>query len=118
MQILFVVQIAITVALIATVLMQRSSQDGMSGLGGGGGAGAGGGSGFLSGRAQANLLTRTTAILAVLFMANSLILAYLASHTDRGVSAGTIAEKIAAEESQIPTEAPKQESIPQVPIAE
>jgi preprotein translocase subunit SecG len=65
--ILLVIQIIISLALIGIVLIQRSDNDGM-GLGGGGG-----GLGLLSGRAKANALTRTTAILAVLFMLNSLL---------------------------------------------
>lgn len=95
MSVLFVIHIAITVALIAVILLQRSSQDGMSGLGGGGGAS--GGMGFLSGRAQANLLTRATTFLAVAFMANSLFLAYLSANSDRGVTGASLAEKIAAD---------------------
>ena len=39
----------------------------------------GGGAGFMSSRGTANLLTRTTAILAVGFFATSLLLSWLAS---------------------------------------
>ncbi|MBY0408413.1 MAG: preprotein translocase subunit SecG, partial [Rickettsiales bacterium] len=54
-------------------LLQRTDSDGMGGLGGGGG------NQFLTGRAQANLMTRTTAILAGAFMVSSLILAVVAN---------------------------------------
>ncbi len=40
----------------------------------------GGGAGFMSSRGTANLLTRTTAILAVGFFATSLLLSWLASY--------------------------------------
>ncbi len=69
------IHVVIGIALIGIVLIQRSSSDGM-GLGGGGG----GGSNFMSGRQTANFLTRTTAILATLFIVNSLWLGILATH--------------------------------------
>jgi preprotein translocase subunit SecG len=71
-QVLLVVHVIITLALIGMVLIQRSDSDGF-------GLGSGSGSNLLSGRSAANLLTRTTAILAALFIANSLLLSILAS---------------------------------------
>jgi preprotein translocase subunit SecG len=61
----------IVATLIATVLLQKSE---------GGGLGVGGGAGFMSSRGTANLLTRTTAILAVGFFVTSLLLSWLASY--------------------------------------
>src|SRR3546814_15988077 len=58
--VLLVIHILLALALIGVVLLQRSEGGGL-GIGGGGGGGMGG---FLSGRGTANLLTRTTAILA------------------------------------------------------
>ena len=46
----------------------------------GGGLGVGGGAGFMSSRGTANLLTRTTAVLAVGFFLTSLVLSWLASY--------------------------------------
>jgi preprotein translocase subunit SecG len=66
--VLIVVHLMIIVALVALVLLQRS-EGGALGLGGGG---------FLTGRGQANALTRATAILAGLFFATSLGLSILA----------------------------------------
>ena len=57
--------------LIATVLLQKSE---------GGGLGMGGGAGFMSSRGTANLLSRTTAILAAGFFVTSLFLIWLASY--------------------------------------
>ena len=72
-QVLLVIQVIIAAALIGMVLIQRSETDGF-------GLGSGGGSGLISGRAKANLLTRTTAIIAGLFIINSLILSIIAAH--------------------------------------
>jgi preprotein translocase subunit SecG len=66
-----VVHLMIVAALIATVLLQKSE---------GGGLGMGGGAGFMSSRGTANLLTRTTAILALGFFATSFFLNWYASY--------------------------------------
>ncbi len=65
--VLLVIHTILVIFLIGLILIQRSESDGM-GL-------SGGGNQFLSGRAQANILTRTTAILAALFLLSSLSLA-------------------------------------------
>ena len=69
--VVIIVHLMIVATLIATVLLQKSE---------GGGLGVGGGAGFMSSRGTANLLTRTTAILAVGFFATSLFLSWLASY--------------------------------------
>ena len=74
--VLLVIHILLALALIVVVLLQRSEGGGL-GIGGGGGGGGGMG-GFLTGRGTANLLTRTTAILAAGFMVTSLALTLLA----------------------------------------
>jgi len=71
--VLIVVHLLIAIALISVVLLQRS-EGGALGMGGGGsGAGFGG---MFSPRGAANTLTRTTAILAVLFLVTSMALTY------------------------------------------
>lgn len=70
--IILVVHLLVILALIVVVLLQRSE-------GGGLGIGGGGGGGLVSVRGTANLLTRTTAILAVAFFATSMALAILAT---------------------------------------
>jgi preprotein translocase subunit SecG len=67
--VLIVVHLMIVVTLVVVVLLQRSE---------GGAIGIGGGGGFMTGRGQANALTRATAILAALFFATSLGLTILA----------------------------------------
>ena len=69
--ILLTIHIIIALALVGTVLLQRNE-------GGGLGIGGSAGGGFMTGRGTANLLTRTTAILAALFFATSIGLAILA----------------------------------------
>jgi preprotein translocase subunit SecG len=81
-QVVLIIHLMLAVALIAVVLMQRSEGGGL-GLGT---AGSGGMSGFLSGRGQANLLTRTTAIIAACFIGTSILLALLARHGPAPVS--------------------------------
>ena len=68
--VIIVVHLMIVSVLIGAVLLQKSE---------GGGLGMGGGAGFMSSRGTANLLTRTTAILAALFFLTSLSLSWLAS---------------------------------------
>ncbi len=72
--IIIVIHLILAIALVGTILLQRSEGGGL-GMGGGGGGGMGG---FMTGRATANLLTRATAVIAALFMLTSLTLAILA----------------------------------------
>lgn len=72
--IIIVIHLILAIALVGTVLLQRSEGGGL-GMGGGGG---GGGGGFMTGRDTANFLTRTTGVLAAGFMSTSLILAIMA----------------------------------------
>jgi preprotein translocase subunit SecG len=82
--VLLIIHLFVTLALIGVVLIQRSEGGGL-GIGSSQGMGA-----FMSGRGTANLLTRTTAILATLFMGLSLLLALL-NHGTGGV-AGSLLE--------------------------
>ena len=66
------IHVIITIFLIGIILTQKN-EGGMGGLGGGA---SGGMAGFLSGRAQSNLLTKVTKWLAVGFFCTSLFLAY------------------------------------------
>ncbi|HZH27037.1 MAG TPA: preprotein translocase subunit SecG [Azospirillaceae bacterium] len=73
--VILVVHLLIALALVGVVLIQRSEGGGL-GIGGGGG-------GFMTARGTANLLTRTTAILAGAFMLTSVVLAILAGAHNR-----------------------------------
>ena len=74
--ILIVIHLMVVLALVGVVLMQRSE---------GGGLGIGGGSGFMTARGAANVLTRTTAILAAAFFATSLALSVLARYGEQPI---------------------------------
>jgi preprotein translocase subunit SecG len=95
MTFLLVVHGLLALALVGVILMQRSE---------GGGLGIGGGSsgGLISARGAADLLTRTTAILATLFIVSSLGLAVLAgaSRADRPI------DTTLARPAQVPDGAP------------
>jgi preprotein translocase subunit SecG len=77
LNILLVIEILISLALVGVVLLQRSE---------GGALGMGGGpSGFMTARGAGDLLTRTTWILGITFFALSLLLTVL-SGRERGAS--------------------------------
>jgi preprotein translocase subunit SecG len=68
--VIIVIHLMIVVVMIGAVLLQKSE---------GCGLGMGGGAGFMSSRGTANLLTRTTAVLAAGFFVTSLLMSWLAS---------------------------------------
>jgi preprotein translocase subunit SecG len=67
--VLIVIHLLIVLAMVGVILLQRSE---------GGGLGIGSTGGFLTSRGSSNLLTRTTAFLAIGFFATSMILSILA----------------------------------------
>src|SRR5580765_6491832 len=84
---LTVVQALIAAALVGVILMQRSE---------GGGLGTGGSpSGLMSARGAADFLTRSTAVLATLFVVLSIILAALAVKTSTGRTIDTTLDRSA-----------------------
>ena len=119
--VILVIHIILAVGLIAVVLLQRS-EGGALGIGGGGGMG-----GFMTGRGAANLLTRTTAILAACFMVTSLALAILATHQSSishsildQPATGSAPAKMPAAPTQAPAEpaTPAAPAVPKAPIAQ
>ncbi len=77
--VVLVIHLILAVALVGVILLQQS-EGGALGIGGGSGGG------LFSARGAANLLTRTTAVLAALFLATSIALAILAKERSRGSS--------------------------------
>ncbi|WP_199556166.1 preprotein translocase subunit SecG [Sandaracinobacteroides hominis] len=75
MTFLLVVHGLLALALVGVILLQKSEGGGLTG---GGSAG-----GLVSARGAADLLSRTTAVLATLFIISSLGLAWLAGHSNR-----------------------------------
>ena len=76
--VLLIIHLFVTIALIGVVLIQRSEGGGL-GIGTSQGMGS-----FMSGRGTANLLTRATAVLAVIFMVLSLTLALMSRSSTSG----------------------------------
>lgn len=101
--IILTIHIIIAVALVGTVLLQRSEGGGL-GIGGGGGQGGG----FMTARGTANMLTRMTAMLAAAFFVTSIILAILAGNTG---TSNSIVDEVVKES----TDAPAIPASPSVP---
>ncbi|WP_018864969.1 MULTISPECIES: preprotein translocase subunit SecG [Thioalkalivibrio] len=89
---LLVVQVAVSIALIALVLMQHGK-----GADAGAAFGSGASATVFGARGSANFLSRSTAFLAVVFFLNSLTLAYLASSTPQAES---LMDQLEAQELQ------------------
>ena len=103
--VLTITHLFVTLALIGVVLIQRSEGGGL-GIGSSQGMGS-----FMSGRGTANLLTRTTAILAAIFMALSLTLALMNRGTT-GVAGSLLANPPPATTAPAAPPAPKPPSAP------
>jgi preprotein translocase subunit SecG len=104
--IILVIHLLIALAMIGVILLQKSE-------GGGLGMSGGGMSGFMTGRSTANLLTRTTAILAACFFVTSIALAFLSGHQ------GTPRSIIESAPTQTPAApvAPAEPAAPSVPLS-
>jgi preprotein translocase subunit SecG len=94
--VVIVIHLILAIALVATVLLQRSE---------GGALGIGGSpmGGFMTGRGAANLLTRITAFLAAGFFATSIVLTIIARNT---VTAPSILDSTPAAEKPAPAPLP------------
>ena len=96
--VIIVIHLLLAVALVSVILLQKS-EGGALGIGGGGGM-----SGFMTGRSTANLLTRTTAILAAGFFLTSIALAVIAA---RGRAPSSVMDQAAPTQSlPAPTTSP------------
>ena len=76
LSVVIAIHLMLVVALIGVVLLQKSEGGGLVSTT----------SGFMTGRGTANVLTRTTALLAAGFFLTSLILSLLAAHNNAPVS--------------------------------
>ena len=101
--VLLVIHLLVAIFLVSVILLQRSEGGALDGLGGGNGA-----SSFLSARGTGNFLTRTTAILATIFIITSISLSLYYKGTDRHA-------KSILEEAPVAAEA--EPSAPQAPVA-
>ena len=96
---LFVLQVIVAVALIGFVLIQHGK-----GADAGAAFGSGSSSTVFGSQGSTSFLTKLTAFLAVIFLANSLLLAYLASQRIKDVPASLLDTPAAVQEQQAVTE--------------
>jgi preprotein translocase subunit SecG len=110
--VLLTIQLVVCVAMIGVILLQRSEGGGL-GLGSGGGAG-----GLMTGRGTANVLTRTTVILATIFIATSIALALVAKATRSSgpLTPGTDGPMTTLPGQPSPTPQPSPANPPAVPV--
>src|SRR3954452_6351259 len=106
--IILVIHLLIASAMVGVILIQRSEGGALGGLGGGTMGG------MMSARGTANLLTRTTAILAGCFIATSLGLAVMAGHARHG---GSIRDAPGPAPAAVPAPAPATPAPPAEPAA-
>jgi preprotein translocase subunit SecG len=108
---LLIVQSLIALALIGTILMQRSE---------GGGLGVGGSSsGFMTARGAADFLTRATAVLGGLFIILSIVMAAIAGATRQPTKIDTSLSNVTAPIKQEQPQQPAQpQQAPAVPLAQ
>lgn len=92
LQFLLAIHFILTVTIIALIMLQKHDSDGALGSSGGGAA-----SGMFSVRGQANILTKSTAILMSVFLINCLVMAKIVKHTPEQ---GSVIDRVANEEKK------------------
>ncbi len=116
--VVLVIHLLLAVSLVGVILIQRSEGGGL-GIGGSGGMG-----GMMTARSTANLLTRTTAILAGSFMLTSMVLAIMAGkhNTPTSLIQAIPVEQPAAPPANAPAPAapvePATPAAPSAPVAQ
>jgi preprotein translocase subunit SecG len=115
--IILIAHIVIAAALIFVIVVMQRSEGGGLGIGGGGGGGGMGN--FMTGRSTANFFTRTTAILAGLFMISSFSLTIL-ENRDANPAGETLVDQLrqSGTPGETPAPAPAPESAPGTPRVE
>ncbi len=102
-------ELVIAIALVVVVLLQKS-EGGALGIGGGGGGGGMGG--LFTPRGAGDALTRTTAILAVLFFATCIALSLLALH---GRDQTSLLDRVPAKTAPVSAPKPAAPVTPAIP---
>jgi len=107
--VLLVIHIVVAVTMVVIILLQRS-EGGALGMGGGGGGG------FVSGRGVANIMTRTTAILAAIFFFTSITLGILGQRKAPTSAIGTPTSTTAPSTAPAPAQNAPEPALPQLKI--
>ncbi len=97
-QIILIIHLVLAFFLVLMILLQQGK-----GADAGAAFGAGASGTVFGSRGTGNFLSRTTAILALLFFCTSSYLAYFAA---RGITSKSIVETLAGEEAEIPSLSP------------
>ncbi|MDR0753114.1 MAG: preprotein translocase subunit SecG [Holosporaceae bacterium] len=109
---LLAIHFVLTISIIGLILLQKHDSDGALGSSGGGAA-----SGMFSVRGQANLLTRSTAVLMTIFILNCLVMAKLVK---RAPPKESIIDRVASESVPTKTDVPEtpvsEKSVPAAPV--
>jgi len=104
---IIVIDVLAAVGLVALVLLQQGKGADM-----GAAFGSGASATLFGARGSANFLTRTTAILAVVFFCSNILLAYFAS---RQTGPKSVTERVIVEQPTAPAEKPAAPAIPEAP---
>lgn len=105
--ILFIVQIIVSALLIVIVLMQKSGEDALSGIGGGTSN-----KGLMPHKMIDNVLTKVTMIFFAIFMVNSLLLATISARNvnkDKGLVEQYVEEDNSEETKELEIKIPEAE---------
>jgi preprotein translocase subunit SecG len=97
--ILLVLHVFLSLGIITLVLLQKGAGASAGAAFGGGGGGAGS---VFGATGSANFLSKTTAIFAVGFFVNSLVLAYMAAHRD--IESGSVLDSFTPPAIEVPAE--------------
>ena len=104
--VILVIHLIVTVSLVGIILLQRSE-------GGGLGVGGSGNMGAMAPRAQADVLTKTTGVLATLFIMSSISLVILGAHSGENSSlVNQLAAPTPSTEAPAVPAAPAEPSVP------
>lgn len=106
--ILLVLHVVLSLGIITLVLLQKGAGATAGAAFGGGGGGGGAGSVF-GASGSSNFLSKTTAVFAIGFFINSLVLAYLAANRD--VQTDSVLDALVAPTTEISTEIPMPETM-------
>ena len=104
---LFVLQVLVAVALIGFILIQHGK-----GADAGAAFGSGSSSTVFGSQGAGSFLTKVTAVLAFVFLANSLLLGYLATQNIQQAPSSLLDSTEAVVEQQIPTEESMEADMP------
>lgn len=101
--ILLTIHLIVAIAMVTTILLQRS-EGGALGIGGGAG-------GMMTARGAGDALSKTTKWLAIIFLANSLLLGWYAAQDNEGTS--VIDQALEQEQEETDSILPDVPTVPQ-----